>query len=375
MIQRLQRVAVLGATGSVGSQALEVIDRYPDRFQLLGLVSGRRPAPRPAEVMIAAGDPDFDARLEALVTDPRCDIVLVAIPGAVSLRPTLAALAAGKTVAIASKEVLVMAGQAVMAAARRPDQLRPVDSEHSALWQCLWGESPASVSRLLLTASGGPFWSRPELPLEQVTVAEALRHPRWSMGPKVTVDSATLMNKGLELIEAHHLFQVRLAAIDVVIHPQSVVHSLVEFVDGSLKAQLGNPDMRLPIGLALAYPERLPGVVQPTRLDGLEDLQFAALDGDRFPAVELCREAARRAQCYPAVLNASNEEAVAAFLAGRIGFPAILAAVESALAAWPGGGEDLPAVLAADTFARNHFRERLGTAKGKQASPSKTPPG
>ncbi|MGI8563325.1 MAG: 1-deoxy-D-xylulose-5-phosphate reductoisomerase [Candidatus Dormibacter sp.] len=360
MTGRVQRIAILGATGSVGSQALQVIDRYPDRFQLLGLVCGRRPAPRPAEVIIAGGEPDFDARLEALVTDSRCDIVLVAIPGAVSLRPTLAALAAGKTVAIASKEVLVMAGQAVMAAVGRPDQLRPVDSEHSALWQCLWGESPASVSRLLLTASGGPFWSRPELELEQVTVAEALKHPRWSMGPKVTVDSATLMNKGLELIEAHHLFQVGLAGIDVVIHPQSVVHSLVEFVDGSLKAQLGNPDMRLPIGLALAYPERLPGVVEPTRLDSLESLAFEALDSQRFPAVELCREAARRARGYPAVLNASNEEAVAAFLAGRIAFTGILAAVESALAAWPGGGgEDLAAVLAADTFARNHFRERL----------------
>lgn len=359
MTELLQRVAVLGATGSVGSQALDVIDRYPDRFSVLGLVSGRRPAPRPAEIIIRAGEADFDARVEALVTDPRCDIVLVAIPGAASLRPTLAALGADKTVAIASKEALVMAGPAVMAAVRRPDQMRPVDSEHSALWQCLWGERPASVSRLLLTASGGPFWNRPELDLAQVTVAEALKHPRWSMGPKVTIDSATLMNKGLEVIEAHHLFQVGLERIDVLIHPQSIVHSLVEFMDGSVKAQLGNPDMRLPIGLALAYPQRLPGVVAPTALERSESLQFQTFDPARFPAVELCRDAARRARGYPAVLNASNEEAVAAFLAGRIDFIGILAAVESALAAWPGGGEDLEAILAAEAFARNHFRERL----------------
>jgi 1-deoxy-D-xylulose-5-phosphate reductoisomerase len=245
-------VAILGATGSVGQQALDVIDRYPDRFEVFGLVSGHRPARRTARYVLQAGQADCDQRVQEMVTHPDCDIVLVAIPGARALGPTLAALAAGKRLAIATKEVLVMAGDLVMRAAPDADAIRPVDSEHSAIWQCLWGEARASVSRLLLTASGGPFWGRPGLDLAEVTISDALNHPRWSMGPKVTVDSATLMNKGLELIEAHHLFAVPLERIEVVVHPQSVIHSMVEFVDGSTKAQLGHPDMRLPIALGLS---------------------------------------------------------------------------------------------------------------------------
>ncbi len=261
-------VAVLGATGSIGRQALDVIDRNPQRLHLFGLTEGRRSTMRQAEHVVQgqAGDAEFDRRVEQMVTDPRCDIVLVAIPGAKALAPTLAALGAGKQIALATKEVLVMAGALVMKAAGSGG-IRPVDSEHSAIWQCLWGEKPESVRRLVITASGGPFWARPELDLDRVTVEEALNHPRWSMGPKVTIDSATLMNKGLEVIEAHHLFGVSLDRISVSIHPQSVVHSVVEFVEGSLKAQLGRPDMRLPIAVALGYPERLPGAVPSVPLE------------------------------------------------------------------------------------------------------------
>ncbi len=294
--ERPQRVAILGATGSIGRQALDVIDRFPARFEVLGLVSGRRAPGRPARYVIQAGDPDCEARTRELVTHPDCDIVLVAFPGARALAPTLAALEAGKRIAIATKEVLVMAGEMVMGLAGGRDLLRPVDSEHSAIWQCLWGESPDSVARLIVTASGGPFWARPDLELDRVTVREALNHPRWSMGPKITVDS---------------------------------------------------------------YPERLPGVVPPTRFHEVGSLELHQLDEVRFPSVRLCREAAGRGAPYPAVLNAANEEAVAAFLAERIGFPGIVALTESALGAFAGGGGSLEEILEADRFAREHVRSRL----------------
>jgi 1-deoxy-D-xylulose-5-phosphate reductoisomerase len=352
------RVAILGATGSIGTQALDVIDRYPDRFEVFGLLAGDRPLPREARFAIRAADPDAAARTEEMVTHPDCDLVVTAIPGARALGPTLAALRAGKVVALATKEVLVMAGELVMAEAHH--RLRPVDSEHSAVWQCLWGEHVDSVSRLVLTASGGPFYGRPELDLETATVAEALNHPRWSMGPKVTVDSATLMNKGLELIEAHHLFGVALDRIEVVIHPQSIVHSLVEFVDGSSKAQLGHPDMRLPIAVALAYPDRLPGVVEPLAVPALGSLEFAPLDPGRFPAPGLARRAAAAGAPYPAVLNAANEEAVGAFLRGEIRFPGILRAVESALDHYQGSGDSLEEIMEADRWARDYFKKIAG---------------
>src|SRR5207302_5332342 len=350
-------VAVLGATGSVGRQALDVIDRNPGRFKLFGLTEGTRSTNRQAEYVVQgqAGEPDFDARLEAMVTDPRCDIVVVAIPGARALAPTMAALRAGKEVALATKEVLVMAGHLVMKLAGEKG-IRPVDSEHSAIWQCLWGEERENVRRLIITASGGPFWSQPDADLDHVTVEQALNHPRWSMGPKVTVDSASLMNKGLELVEAHHLFGLPLDRVEVVVHPQAIIHSIVEFVDGSAKAQLSNPDMRLPIGLALSFPERLPGVVPRTLFADLGSLELHPLDGGRFPAVRLAREAAARGSGYPAVLNAANEAAVAAFLAGQISFGAIVRSVEEALAAWPGGASSLADILEADRFARAHVR-------------------
>ena len=368
-------VAVLGATGSVGQQTLDVIDRNPSRLRLFGLTEGRRSTQRKAEYLVQgqAGDPDFDSRVEAMVTDPRCDIVVVAIPGARALAPTLAALKAGKEVALATKEVLVMAGELVMRAAAGRAQgalmedggIRPVDSEHSAIWQCLWGEQRESVRRLIITASGGPFWAHPDLDLDQVTVEQALNHPRWSMGPKITVDSATMMNKGLEVIEAHHLFRIPLDQIDVCIHPQSVVHSLVEFVDGSLKAQLGRPDMRLPIAVALCYPDRLPDAVQPTPLAELSGLEFHPLDEKRFPAVRLAREAAKAGKGRPAVLNAANEEAVTAFLAGEMPFSGIVRTVERALEAFPGGGNTLQEILEADRWAREYVKDTSGKLGAK----------
>ena len=354
-------VAVLGATGSIGRQALDVIDRNPSRLRLFGLTESTRSTSRTADYLIqgTAGDPDFDTRVDEMVTDPRCDLALVAIPGARALRPTLAALQAGKDIALATKEVLVMAGSLVMKAAGERG-VRPVDSEHSAIWQCLWGEQRENVRRLVITASGGPFWAHPDLDLDRVTVEQALNHPRWSMGPKVTIDSATLMNKGLEVIEAHHLFGIALAHIGVSIHPQSVVHSVVEFVDGSLKAQLGRPDMRLPIAVALAYPDRLPDAVPPVPLEELSGLEFYALDEERFPAVRLARESAAAGGGRPAVLNAANEEAVTAFLAGDLPFSGIVPAVARALDAFPGGGEALPDVLEADRWTRDYLANKFG---------------
>jgi 1-deoxy-D-xylulose-5-phosphate reductoisomerase len=351
-------VAVLGATGSIGQQTLDVIDRNPTRFRLFGLTEGARSTHRTADHLVQglAGETDFDARVEAMVTDPRCDLVVVAIPGARALAPTMAALKAGKGVALATKEVLVMAGALVMKTAGERG-IRPVDSEHSAIWQCLWGERRESVRRLIITASGGPFWARPDLDLDRVTVEQALNHPRWSMGPKVTVDSATLMNKGLEVIEAHHLFGTRLDAVDVCIHPQSVVHSLVEFVDGSLKAQLGRPDMRLPIAVALGYPDRLPDAVPPTSFEELSGLEFHPLDAKRFPSVKLAREAAAAGRCRPTVLNAANEEAVKAFLAREIPFSGIIRTVERALDAFSGGGDTMEDILEADRWARAYVNE------------------
>jgi 1-deoxy-D-xylulose-5-phosphate reductoisomerase len=363
-VTRPINVAILGATGSIGQQTLDVVDRNPGRLRLFGLTEGRRSAKRAADHVIhgQAGEPDFDARVLAMVTDPRCDLVVVAIPGARALAPTMAALKAGKEVALATKEVLVMAGALVMKAAGERG-IRPIDSEHSAIWQCLWGERRESVRRLIITASGGPFWSHPDLDLDQVTVEQALNHPRWSMGPKVTIDSATLMNKGLEMIEAHHLFGVPLARIDVVVHPQSAIHSLVEFIDGSLKAQIGRPDMRLPISVALGYPDRLGDAVPQTRLEDLGPLEFHPLDEARFPAVRLARGAAEAGQGRPAVLNAANEEAVNAFLAGEIPFSGIIRTVEQTLQAFPGAGDSLNDVLEADRWAREYVKINFGSLK------------
>ena len=331
--RRPKRLALLGATGSVGGQVGDLVLRHPDRFALHSLIGGHdanalklvAQAHPEAHVLLAepaGGDRSAAASaVERVLTDPEVDLVVVAVSGSAALPPTLAALRAGKDIALATKEVLVMAGDLVREEMRRHgSQIFPIDSEHSAIWQCLWGERREAVRRLILTGSGGPFLRRPLSTLSGVTVAEALAHPRWKMGPKITVDSATMMNKGLEILEAHVLFDVAYGDIDVLVHPQSVVHSMVQFTDGSIKAQLGVPDMHLPIAVALSYPERVPDVVPAPDLGAIGQLTFEALDEQRFPAVALARAAGERGGSAPAVLNAANEQAVALFLEGRIGF-------------------------------------------------------
>jgi 1-deoxy-D-xylulose-5-phosphate reductoisomerase len=369
-----RRLALLGATGSIGRQVCDLVERHPDRFTLHALVAGsdaaaleavarRHPEAHAFLAHAPGADPVRAGRaIDEAVSDPEVDLVVVAAAGSAALAPTLAALDAGKDIALATKEVLVMAGELVRERMRRHgSQIFPVDSEHSAIWQCLWGENRSNVRRLIVTGSGGPFLRRPLETLETVTIAEALQHPRWKMGPKITVDSATMMNKGLEVIEAHFLFDVPYSAIDVVVHPQSVVHSMVEFVDGSIKAQLGVPDMHLPIAVALSFPERLEGVTPAPDLTAIGELSFEVLDGARYPAVALAREAGERGGTAPAVLNAANEEAVALFLQGQRRFVDIIPSVRAALeAAEPTEELTLDAAIAADRWARTHVRASAG---------------
>jgi 1-deoxy-D-xylulose-5-phosphate reductoisomerase len=344
-----RRVVLLGASGSIGRQALDVIERFPDRFELTGAVVGHDPSAlarlveRHHLTRVAVVEPPAGAEIPGwcgvgveaacdVAATEEADVVCVGITGAAALLPTLAALDAGHDLAIATKEVLVMAGELVRArAAATGAALLPVDSEHSALWQCLRGEQVDAVARLLLTASGGPFRDRPIDDFATITVEEALRHPTWVMGPKVTIDSATMMNKGLEIIEAHFLFGIPYRRIDVLIHPTSIVHSMVEFVDGATVAQLGTPDMRVPIALALSGGERLPGICGPVRLEQTAGLEFFEVDAARFPAVALARQAGHLGGGAPCVLNAANEAAVAAFLAGGCRYIDIVPLVETAL--------------------------------------------
>src|SRR6266513_2479562 len=369
-----RRLALLGATGSIGRQVCDLVERFPDRFMLHTLIAGsnapgleaiarRHPEAHALLANPAGGAASHAQAIDEAVRDPEVDLVVVAAAGSAALAPTLAALEAGKDIALATKEVLVMAGELVRERMRRHgSQIFPIDSEHSAIWQCLWGEKERGIRRLILTGSGGPFLRRPAETLESVPVAEALAHPRWKMGPKISVDSATMMNKGLEVIEAHFLFDVPYTGIDVIVHPQSVVHSMVEFVDGSIKAQLGVPDMHLPIAIALSYPDRLEGVAPAPDLAALGQLSFEALDAVRYPAVALAREAGERGGTAPAVLNAANEEAVALFLQGQRRFVDIVPSVARALeAAEPAEELTLDAVVAADRRARAHVR---ASAKG-----------
>src|SRR5713101_2794989 len=339
-----RRLALLGATGSIGRQVCDLVERHPDRFVLHALIAGsdaaalqavarRHPEAHALLASPAGADATHAAQaIDEAVRDPEVDLVIVAAAGSAALGPTLAALEAGKDIALATKEVLVMAGELVRGRMRRHgSQIFPVDSEHSAIWQCLWGEQERNVRRLILTGSGGPFLRRPLETLESVTIAEALTHPRWKMGPKITVDSATMMNKGLEVIEAHFLFDVPYSAVDVIVHPQSVVHSMVEFVDGSIKAQLGVPDMHLPISIALSFPDRLENVTPAPDLAALGQLSFETLDAVRYPAVALARQAGERGGTAPAVLNGANEEAVALFLKGQQRFVDIIPSVARAV--------------------------------------------
>jgi 1-deoxy-D-xylulose-5-phosphate reductoisomerase len=383
-----RRILLLGSTGSIGTQALDVVRAHPDRFEVVGLAAGSDDATVAAQAeefgveALAMADRQAAARLgERLpratvhgggtgVTELAArdaDLVLNGVTGAAGLAPTLAALGAGTPVALANKESLIVGGDLVVAAAEkaggRESHLVPVDSEHSALAQCLRGGRREEVHRLVLTASGGPFRGRSREQLADVTAAAALAHPTWEMGPLVTINSASLMNKGLELIEAQELFDIGWDDLDVVVHPQSVVHSMVEFVDGSTLAQLSPPDMRLPIQLAMTWPERLDHAFVSCDWTRASELTFEPVDRTTFRALDLAEAAGRRRGTYPAVLNAANEVAVAAFLEGRLAFLDLAVVVEDALEAWestsPGEPTHLDHVLDADAWARSHAAARI----------------
>lgn len=377
-----RRVILLGATGSIGSSTREVARALPDSIHLVGLSSWQnddellRAAHEFHPEIICAGPSSDLAALRAaapagtrvvqgesglleLAAWPSADIVLLAIVGAAGLPPALAAIEAGKDLAVAGKEVLVMAGPLVMAAARHHQvRILPVDSEHNAIFQCLEGRDPATVRQLHLTCSGGPFRQKPVEEFPWVTPESALRHPTWDMGRKISVDSATLFNKGLEMIEARWLFDIPMDRIQVVIHPQSLIHSLVEFVDGSFLAQLSRTSMTFPIQFALTYPERMPGTCTPLDLTGLGQLDFLPPREADFPALALARQAGARSGTAPAVLNAANEEAVHAFLRHELSFPGIWQIVARALADIPfHPTPDLQALLQADQAARTLVRD------------------
>jgi len=368
------RLAILGSTGSIGRSTLEVVDAHPDKLSVVALAAGRNAALLRAQAeryhptLVSLDDdgatdwrPDGIERfvgavgLCAAATHPDADIVVVATSGHAAIEPTLAALRAGKIVALANKETIVCAGELVMAAVQRAgNRLRPVDSEHSAVWQCLETARPgAEPERIILTASGGPFRTTPMAQLRAMTAADALKHPTWNMGSKVTIDSATLMNKGLEMIEARWLFDMPYDRIDVVVNPQSIVHSYIEYADGSVIAQLGPADMRLPIQYALSYPERWPNAFRRADLPTVGHLDFEEPDLGRFPALRLAREAGIAGNTYPTVLSAADEVAVARFLRGEIGFLSIPALVQRALDAHtPDGPLTLESIQAADRWAR-----------------------
>jgi len=374
-------VVVLGSTGSIGRQALEVVSAHPDRFSVVGLASASHASDLleqavdwpEARVWLADGRPDDlpDSRwaaggLEELATQSGADMVLVATTGMAALPAVLAALAAGRRVALANKETLVTGGHLVAAALDEAggdplDRLRPVDSEHSAIWQCLLGERIEDVRRLVLTASGGPFRDTPPAELDSVTPEEALAHPTWRMGPKITIDSATLVNKAFEAIEARWLYRLPYSRIDAVIHPRSVVHSLVEFTDGSYKAQLGVPDMRLPIQYALSYPARLPSPARQAPPQEWGALEFSELDQQRFPAYAIVRAAAEAGGNRGTILNAADEVAVAAFLAGSLPFSGIAGTIGQAVDRWGTDAEpSLEAIGALDAEVRAELSARFG---------------
>ncbi|WP_372865877.1 1-deoxy-D-xylulose-5-phosphate reductoisomerase [Pseudomonas sp.] len=384
-MSQLQQITVLGATGSIGLSTLDVIARHPALYQVFALSGFSRLVELEALCMIyrpryAVVPDERSARhlqgglhaaglatrvlfgeqgLCEVAAHPEVDAVMAAIVGAAGLKPTLAAVEAGKKVLLANKEALVMSGALFIDAVRRSGAvLLPIDSEHNAIFQCLPGDyarglDQVGVRRILLTASGGPFRETPLAQLHEVSPEQACAHPNWSMGRKISVDSASMMNKGLELIEVCWLFDAKPAQVEVVIHPQSVIHSLVDYVDGSVLAQLGNPDMRTPISHALAWPQRIDSGVAPLDLFAIARLDFQAPDEQRFPCLRLAREAAEAGGSVPAMLNAANEVAVAAFLERRIRFPEIASIIEAVLNAEPGVAvENVEAVLAADRRAR-----------------------
>ncbi len=380
----MKRVTILGATGSVGSSTLDLIERAPDAFEVLALTANSDAAKLAAAAIrtraktaVVADEASLPALRDALAgtgiearggAEAVCDAArmgadwtMAAIVGTAGLKPVMAALESGGTVALANKESLVSAGDVMMAAARRSGTtLLPVDSEHNAVFQCLDRTAPRGVRRIILTASGGPFRRKSLDEMRGITPAQAVAHPNWSMGAKISVDSATMMNKGLELIEAFHLFPVSADQLDVIVHAQSVVHSMVEYVDGSVLAQLGTPDMRTPIAFALAWPERMETPCEALDLAKVARLDFEAPDPVRFPALALARQALEAGGARPAILNAANEVAVAAFLSKRAGFLEIAAIVADTLAGYdPAAPDSLDAVLAIDAEARVRAVERV----------------
>ncbi len=373
----MKKVVVLGSTGSIGTSTCKVAEDLPERIQLIGLAAGnnvellaeqtRKFKPAAVSVTDPAKAAELRQRLGAgvevlsgdagllqLATMPEADIVLIAIVGTAGLQPALAAIRAGKDIAVASKEILVMAGETVMSEARKHGvRVLAVDSEHSAIFQCLDGKPPGSVRKMILTASGGPFRKTPRSEFANITVEQALKHPSWNMGRKITCDSATLFNKGLEMIEARWLFDIEMARVDVVVHPQSVVHSMVEFVDGSIIAQMSAPDMCLPIQYALTYPDRAGSDRVQTSLPKYGTLTFEEPDVEKFPSLKLARWAGTDGGTLPAVLNAANEVAVDAFFNRRIGFVQITETVERTMNAHANiAHPSFDEILAADQWAR-----------------------
>ena len=372
-----KRVVILGATGSIGESALKVAHDIPERMEIVGLaaksnakkLAAQANLVRPEAVCLVdehhlgtlCANLEYkpkiytgDDGLDEIACLASAEMVLVAVVGTGGLRPALRAIEAGKDLAVASKEILVMAGEAVMgAAAKKGARVLPVDSEHNAIYQCLEGRDPATVRRVILTASGGPFRERPSDQFAAITQEQALKHPTWNMGPKVTIDSATLFNKGLEMIEAHWLFGVGMDRVDVVIHPQSIVHSMVEFVDGSVLAQLSHSDMCFPIQYAVTWPDRVANTLPPLDFGKLQRLDFATPRFDDFPALNLARRAGEAGGTLPAVMNAANEVAVSAFLARQIAFPRIWGLVEEVMNRHQSvANPTLDAILAADRWAR-----------------------
>ncbi len=380
-----RRIALLGSTGSIGRQTLDVVRRFPDSFKVVALAARSNVELlakqvqefKPSLVTCFADTPGIEEKAQAalpgvvlgeqglleVATHAEADIVVAATSGLRGLKPTLAAIGAGKTIALANKETLVMAGHLVMQAAQRTGvSILPIDSEHSAIWQCLRGEDNREVNRLLLTASGGPFRHATLKDLQAVTVEQALAHPTWRMGPKITVDSATLMNKGLEVLEARWLFGVPYEHIDVVVHPESIIHSMVEFIDGSIKMQASLPSMHLPIMNALAYPQRLnnadSGFIRELHWADVARLNFERLDLERFPCFRLALEAGKRGGTYPCALVGADEEAVELFLSGKIGFLEIAQLIEGVLERHQSVEQpDVTMILEACAWARKTARE------------------
>ena len=376
-------LVLLGSTGSIGRQTLDVVRAMPERFNVLGLAAGRNLDAleaqarefRPKYIWAASDDGARLARIgldsgasvtamDEMAADPDGDVLVVGTAGRAGLEPTLTSLERGGAVALANKEVVVMAGQLVRDAVDRGGgQLRPVDSEHSAIWQCLWGEDGHEIRRILLTASGGALRHLPADELASVTPEQALDHPTWNMGDKITIDSATLMNKGMETIEAKWLFDVPYERVEIVQHAESIVHSLVEFGDGSVKAQLGYPDMKLPIQLALSYPQRLEPTVEPLDLASVGTLNFSRPDLDRYPCLRLAQQAGRAGGTYPAVMAAADEVAVEAFLERRIAFTEIAEYVNQTMDAHRSTKQpDIEAIDAADAWARGFTTGRIAAA-------------